>query len=136
MDYKDLFEKAGLPKDIDYLQIDLEVSNKSTLEVLELLNKTIMDDYRFATVTFEHDIYRGDYHNTRQASREIFASRGYVMVFGDVSHHGNKFEDWYVHPDLVDMNQVNLIKTERCLSHQNIGVVLTSLNTIQEYLNS
>ena len=42
------------------------------------------------------------------ASRDIFKKRGYVCVFEDINNQGtNPYEDWYVHPDLVDMNYVN-----------------------------
>lgn len=112
------------PKNIDYLQIDLDVDNKSTLDTLELLNNTVLSDYKFATVTFEHDKYRGDYYNTRQRSREIFASRGYKLVFPDVSvfwqGKESPFEDWYIHPDLVDFNQV----MQPGLNHEQIRKVL------------
>ena len=57
---------------MDYLQIDLDVNNKSTLDTLMLLDQTVFDKYKFSTVTFENDIYTGDYFNTRELSREIF----------------------------------------------------------------
>jgi hypothetical protein len=104
---------SSFPKDMDYLQIDLEVDNKSTLTTLELLDETVFDTYRFATVTFEHDIYRGDFFNTRERSREIFQKRGYILMFPDVKFNSCSFEDWYVHPDLVDMERLlPLRKTE------------------------
>lgn len=100
IDYAKAFRDAGLPPNIDYLQIDLEVSNRSTLTALELLDAQVMDTYRFAAVTFEHDIYAGDCFNTRLASRAIFERRGYVRVFSDIMNEGNAYEDWYVHPAL------------------------------------
>lgn len=102
VDFKLLMADATAPLYMDYLQIDLEVTNRSTLTVLENLDAQIFDDFKFATVTFEHDAYRGDHHCTRQKSREIFAKRGYCLLFGDVTNEGCAFEDWYVHPDLVD----------------------------------
>ena len=113
LDYKGLFEKNSMPLSFDYLQIDLHVSNRSTLKVLQNLDTNIFDTYKFATVTFEHDIYDKKDDNelpelTREVSRAIFNKRGYVRVFEDVNNQGvNPFEDWYVHPDLVDMNYVN-----------------------------
>jgi len=41
IDYLSVLEKNNFPKDMDYLQIDLEVHNKSTINALELLNDTI-----------------------------------------------------------------------------------------------
>ena len=107
VDYKNILETNNMPLLFDYLQIDLEANNGSTIRTLEKLDNEIFDLYKFATITFEHDIYNGDYDNTRLKSREIFKKRGYTCVFEDISNNGNPFEDWYVHPDLVDMNYIN-----------------------------
>jgi len=108
VDYKNIFETNNLPLSFDYLQIDLEANNGSTLKTLQKLDNEIFDTYKFATVTFEHDIYHTNYDNTREKSRDIFKKRGYTCVFEDINNQGvNPYEDWYVHPDLVDMNYVN-----------------------------
>jgi len=110
VDYRALFERNNVPFSVDYLQIDLEVGNGSTLTTLQKLDNELLDKYKFATITFEHDIYQSNFDNTRLASRDIFKKRGYVCVFEDVNVLGVKpFEDWYVHPDLVDMNYVDSI---------------------------
>jgi len=126
VDYRQLLDDNNFPVHMDYLQIDLDVENRSTLNVLELLDRTVFDKYTFATVTFEHDIYRGNFFDTREASRKIFADRGYILAFSDVSLYlghdvlvqtmlheevsekpgardgGKKsFEDWYIHPSLL-----------------------------------
>jgi len=122
------FRKVSFPKDNGYLQIDLDVNNRSTLTCLENMDKQIFDHYRFAVVTFEHDIYSGDYFDTRKISREIFERRGYVRVFSDV-HAGEPYgehEDWYVHPDLVDMSYINKIKTDKVLRSAEIMHILDS----------
>lgn len=141
VDYKTILEELNYPCNIDYLQIDLEPGNGSTLKSLQLLDRTVFDKYKFATVTFEHDIYSltGNFVDARIQSREIFQRRGYVRVFSDINNDGwldnasNKqklqngeiietktysgkypFEDWYVHPDLVDMNYIdNLIEKNK-----------------------
>jgi len=120
IDYKTEFTNFNMPTNIDYLQIDLEVSNNTTLSTLKLLDKNIFDNYKFATITFEHDIYAGNYFNTRLESREIFKRRGYKLVFPDVMNAGNPFEDWYVHPDLVNMNYINSIKSDISLEYTDI----------------
>jgi hypothetical protein len=108
IDYKSLLERNNLPLSLDYLQIDLEANNGSTINTLRKLDAEVFDKYKFATVTFEHDIYHTNFDNTRLNSREIFKRRGYVCVFEDVNNQGvNPYEDWYVHPELVDMNYVN-----------------------------
>ena len=63
VDYKQLVIDNNIPKNMDYLQIDLEVTNGSTLETLIKLDNEILDDYKFATVTFEHDIYVTNYND-------------------------------------------------------------------------
>ena len=61
----------------------------------------------------------------RAESREIFLRRGYVLVFPDVMNDGNQFEDWYVHPDLVDMNFINSIKSNSSFEYTDIVKILT-----------
>ena len=108
IDYKTMFETNNMPSSIDYLQIDLEANNGSTIQTLQKLDNTIFDKYKFATVTFEHDIYHSIVDNTRLQSRDIFKKRGYICVFEDINNKGkNPYEDWYVHPDLVDITYVN-----------------------------
>ena len=133
VNYMNLLNKNNAPINIDYLQIDLDVDNRSTLDTLLLLNNTIFDTYKFATITFEHDIYRGNYFDTQTISRQIFQDRGYILLFPDVKlywENGFKsYEDWYVHPDLVDMNLINKVKTEESLIHTEIiDIILKNLD--------
>jgi hypothetical protein len=111
VDYASLLKNYNAPSNIDYLQIDLEPSNGSTIKTLEKLDTEIFDNYKFATITFEHDIYTTNFGNTRERSREIFNKRGYVCVFADIHNQEPKYvyEDWYVHPELVDMTYINNI---------------------------
>lgn len=131
VDYKSILDTNSFPTNIDYLQIDLDVDNKSTLNVLELFNQTVLPYYKFATITFEHDIYRGDYFNTREISRQIFSDNGYVLLFPDVSLHWEgrdcQFEDWYVHPDLVSTDIINKIKSDISLTHEQIVSILQTI---------
>jgi hypothetical protein len=124
VDYYKTFKKNEFPNNMDYLQIDLDVNNKSTLETLYLLNKTIFDEYKFATITFEHDIYTGNYFDTRELSRKLLKNRGYLLVFPDVcvlwEGTYKPFEDWYVHPDLVDMEYINKVKSDSSLNFEQI----------------
>lgn len=124
VDYRGILDENQFPSNIDYLQIDLDVNNKSTLDTLLLMDNTCFDKYKFATITFEHDIYTGNFFNTREISREIFKKRGYELVFPDVAvfFEGRHcpFEDWYVHPDLVDMDYVNGIRSSVGLKVEEI----------------
>ena len=120
VDYRGILDDNNFPTNMDYLQIDLDVDNKSTLDTLLLLNNTVFDKYKFATITFEHDIYTGNYFDTQAKSRQILKDRGYVLAFPNVSVFWlgsyKPFEDWYVHPDLVDMEYVNRIRTNEGLN--------------------
>jgi hypothetical protein len=91
---------ADFPKNMDYLQIDLEVTNGSTIETLEVLDKTIFPEYTFSVVTFEHDIYVGDHFDTRNRSREIFEKNGYTLFYSNVKNQNCEYEDWYIHSSL------------------------------------
>lgn len=128
VNYKEILDNNGFPENIDYLQIDLDVENRSTLDTFLLLNNTVLDKYKFATITFEHDIYRGNYFDTQSISRQILTDRGYLLVFPNVSvlWEGSykPFEDWYVHPDLVDMNYINKIITKDSLNVEQIKTLL------------
>jgi len=133
VNYMNLLNKNNAPINIDYLQIDLDVDNRSTLDTLLLLNNTIFDKYKFATITFEHDIYSGNYFDTQSISRQIFKDRGYILLFPDVKIYWcgkhEPYEDWYVHPDLVDMNLINKIKTDESLINTEIiDIILKNLD--------
>jgi hypothetical protein len=122
--YREVLDNNNYPHDMQYLQIDLDVNNRSTLDTFLLLDNTVFDKYKFATVTFEHDIYTGDFFDTRRISRDIFAKRGYVLLFPDVKvFFENKyceFEDWYVHPDLVNQEIIDKLKTTESLASEDI----------------
>ena len=129
INYLQHFQDFDMPTNVDYMQIDLEVNNRSTLTTLENVNTQLMDNYKFAVVTFEHDIYTGNHFDTRAKSREIFDARGYFRVFQDVqnTHAGSKyypFEDWYVHPDLVDMDYIRRITSDVSLEVNDIIKIL------------
>jgi hypothetical protein len=118
VDYKNLFITNNVPTNIDYLQIDLEVANGSTLQTLQKLEDEVFDMYKFAVITFEHDIYHSNFENTRIKSKEIFNKRGYYCVFDDINNGGNPYEDWYVHPELVDMDFVKRLQLKNKHKYQ------------------
>ncbi len=128
IDYKNVFEINNMPLSFDYLQIDLEANNGSTIHTLEKLDNEIFDTYKFATITFEHDIYHTNFGNTRIESRDIFLKRGYICVFEDISDSGNPYEDWYVHPELVDMNYVNYLIEKNKTKYVNHPITGKTIN--------
>lgn len=129
VNYRDFLDTHNFPINIDYLQIDLDVNNKSTLDTFLILNNTVFDKYKFAAITLEHDIYTGNYFNTQDITRQILLERGYVLVFPNVSvlWQGSykPFEDWYIHPDLNDMNYINTLITYDSLTVEQIKSIIT-----------
>jgi hypothetical protein len=131
IDYKELLKNS--PKNIDYLQIDIEASNGSTIKTLEKLDNDIMDLYKFAVITFEHDHYctaHGEYKYTRDRSRTIFKKHGYYNVFEDINDDNPNlvFEDWWVHPDLVDMEYVKNLKDINKNNYKENNLTNISIN--------
>jgi hypothetical protein len=129
IDYKALLKNS--PKNIDYLQIDVEASNGSTIETLEKLDNEIMDLYKFAVITFEHDYYcAGKYKYTREKSRIILKKHGYFNVFEDINDNNpdTVFEDWWVHPNLVDMEYVKKLKNENINNYKKNHITGSSIN--------
>ena len=50
------------------------------------------------------------------------------MVFPDVKNGQSAFEDWYIHPDLVDINYINKIKRNESLDYVDIMNILDENN--------
>ena len=71
------------------------------------LKKIPHDKYRFAVITFEHDSYN-DGPAVRDESREFLRGLGYKLVGSNISvDDAHPYEDWWVHPDLVDTDIVD-----------------------------
>ena len=130
LDYKKMFEAINVPLEADYLQVDLEAYNGSTMKTLQKLDNEIFDKYKFATVTFENDICHTNIGNLREVSRNIFKNRGYVCVFQDIHNREPQYvyEDWYVHPDLVDMNYVNQLINNNSEKYVDNPITQKSIN--------
>ena len=88
------FIENNFPKQIDYLQIDIEPAHQSLTALLNLPM-----DYRFSVITFEHDLYAGgDNEKHQQTAFEFLSNHGYKRVVKTLLD----FEDWYVDPDVID----------------------------------
>ena len=116
--YEDLFELHNVPKQVDYLQLDIDPSFK-TLDLLKMLP---LDQYRFSVITFEHDLFRGktnpewsDYESHDQIQfeqQEIFKYYGYELM--TVATLDNErlvpFEDWWIDPSVVKLDKPYIYK--------------------------
>jgi hypothetical protein len=93
---------------IDYLQVDIEPS-KTTFEALLSIP---FDEYKFAIVTYEHDHYVDMTNSYRSKSRRYMELMGYELIVANVSANDFcPFEDWWVHPDLVDKENLEKFKS-------------------------
>lgn len=103
VDYDALLKEYCGTTDIDYLQLDIKTSE----DTYKLLEKIPFDKYRFAVITYEHDDYVDTTQNYRKLSRDFLWSKGYLLAVPDVSPiDGYSFEDWWIHPDLIDITRV------------------------------
>ena len=108
IDYEKLLNEHYDTKEIDYLQLDCEPS-KTTFEILLDIP---FDKYKFAVITYEHDHYVDMTGTYRTKSRNYLQLMGYKLVVANVSQNENTpFEDWWVHPDLVDKETIEKFKS-------------------------
>lgn len=99
IDYSRFLTGIGAPADIDYLQLDCE----PPATTYKILTSIPFEIYRFAVITFEHDYYVDASRRYRDLSRKFLKSMGYELVVNNVSPDDkSSFEDWWVHPALVD----------------------------------
>ena len=105
--YINYFEENNFPKQIDYLQVDIDAGyqqdgrpfGNNYLTLLGLISLPLTQ-YRFSVITFEHDsnMY---FRNTgmRDAQREILDSLGYTLVVREIH------EDWWVDPNVLPIDK-------------------------------
>lgn len=101
--YVKYFEDNNYPKQIDYLQVDIDAGydyagrsiGNPDLSLLGLIALPL-NVYRFSVITFEHDA-NIEYKNVamRDAQREILNALGYSLV-ARLYH-----EDWWVDPNVI-----------------------------------
>lgn len=102
-DYSKILKEYNFPKQIDFLQVDIEPAQQ-TLDSLKALPH---NDYRFSVICFETAIYIGQDPHVQQEQIDLLESLGYVLISKNVSNVGNDpFEDWWVDPTAVDMDRL------------------------------
>jgi hypothetical protein len=101
--YTKYFEENNFPKQIDFLQVDIDggynnfgrPTSNPNLSLLGLISLPL-NTYRFSVITFEHDARTYfKLESQRDASREILDSLGYALVV-KAPH-----EDWWVDPNVI-----------------------------------
>ena len=93
-DYLSYFKNNHFPKQIDYLQIDIDADPKAA-NLLGLIALPLTE-YRFSTITIEHGCVT-DYRMSplRDAQRLILSSLGYRLIVQGVN------EDWWIDESIV-----------------------------------
>jgi len=95
--YNDYFYKNEFPKNIDFLQIDIDGHDKGNC-LLALLALPMLE-YRFSVIIIEHDLIQNHKNvNMRDAQREILSSLGYKLVGQTHS------EDWWIDKTTIREN--------------------------------
>lgn len=96
----------NFPKQIDYLQIDIDPAENS----LRILNTMLKTEHRFTTLTFETDLF-DDNKTVKEEANKILLENGYELVVENVAFEDNKpFEDWYVDTNAVDKTILEKIR--------------------------
>jgi hypothetical protein len=98
--YKKYFDDNNFPKQIDYLQLDIEPAEQ-TLKALYALP---LSEYRFSVITYEHDLYADPKNYLIKAEAQgVFKALGYKLVAENVTDGvpERPFEDWWIDPNTV-----------------------------------
>jgi hypothetical protein len=104
LDYGILISEFNLT--VGYLQVDIDPAPQS----LAALRSLLLQDIRFAGITFEHDRYAVG-GSVQNYSRQLLRRSGYIMVRGNVTWSpGSSFEDWWVDPNQVSKEGVRALK--------------------------
>jgi hypothetical protein len=99
-DYESLFDSLNFPKQIDYLQVDIEPAENS----LMALSALPLEKYRFSVITFEHDLYFDAKNmDVKNKQKELLGRLGYELVKENVGepYYGLPFEDWWIDPKVI-----------------------------------
>lgn len=105
--YISYFEENNFPKQIDYLQVDIDEGYQinglpagNPYSSLHGLMAVPLSNYRFSVITFEHDanMYWRNI-NIRDIQREILDSYGYALVVR------TEHEDWWVDPKVIPLSE-------------------------------
>jgi hypothetical protein len=106
-DYRKFLRDIDMGNEFDYLQLDCEPAANT----YSILLSIPFDKYKFAVITYEHDYYAEPHQPYRMQSRDYLIKQGYKLVVSDISADKNSpYEDWWVHPDLVDEETVNKLR--------------------------
>ena len=118
----------------DYLQLDCD----PPLITYEVLKKIPFETHKFAVITFEHDHYADEHSEIRAKSRKYLESFGYELIVRNIGpDRYSPYEDWWVHPDLVDPDIIQKMKDlSEKTKHPEDYMLKTKLYECSDYLES
>ena len=102
-DYLSYFKENDFPRQIDYLQVDIDAGYDTHIKPLTPHSTLLglisipLTQYRFNVIVFEHDsnmYWR--LKSTRDAQREILDGLGYTLIWKE------QHEDWWIDCNVVD----------------------------------
>jgi FkbM family methyltransferase len=130
IDYLDLLKNNYETENIDYLQLDCDPPNIT----FDILTKIPFEQYKFGVITYEHDFYNDVTGSYREKSRKFLRDYGYILIAGNISPYTDKypFEDWWIHPDIIDENIWKIFKREDDIPINGEKYMLTKSKYIQE----
>lgn len=101
-----------LDGDYDYLQLDCDPA----IVTYNTLLKIPFETHKFAVITFEHEFYIDEKSNVQEKAQKYLESFGYELVVNNIAPNDhNSYEDWWVHPQLVDKS---IIEKMKCISEK------------------
>jgi len=104
INYESFLTGMGFSNEIDYLQLDCDPPEVTYKILLTIPFET----YKFAVITYEHDYYCDETKSFQEKSKKYLESYGYIRVVNNISPDNNRsYEDWWVHPDLIDEQIIN-----------------------------
>ena len=106
VDLKSLLEAHNLPKQIDYLQLDIDPAH-NTFKVLEGID---FNELEFKVITYEHDFYVDQNEDLRKRARDIFYKNGYHLLAANISPDNNSpYEDWWINKKYIEQYNPNIV---------------------------
>lgn len=102
-DYLSYFKENNFPKQIDYLQVDIDAGYDTNIKPLTPFTTLLglitipLTQYRFNVIVFEHDAnmyWRME--SSREAQREILDGLGYTLIWKE------EHEDWWIDCGAID----------------------------------
>ena len=104
------YNYSDLPNEIDYLQVDCDPANVT----YDVLTNLPFDRCVFKVITFEHDDYVSVNGKYRELSRIFLKSKGYELMCGNIAPNNiDCFEDWWIHPNYIDEDIINVMKRKK-----------------------